>query len=93
MMHPVLDGLDAILDASPKTPQCWNTGSLYERSSLPSKKFPCIGALALVGRLVEASCLIINNFAVQAGMVAVETSIDVGNILWISTIALWVLRS
>ncbi len=35
------------------------------------------------GTLVRCSCLLINDFAVQAEMVAVETSIDVGNILWI----------
>ncbi len=29
------------------------------------------------------NCLTIEDFAVQAGMVAVETYIDVGNILWI----------
>ena len=33
--------------------------------------------------LVHCSCLTINDFAVQAKMVAVEISIDVGNILWI----------
>ncbi len=39
------------------------TQNVYERSSLPSKKFPCIsmdmlqmGALVLLGRLVEAMC-------------------------------------
>ncbi len=31
----------------------------------------------------HCSCLTIKDFAVQAEMVAVETSIDVGNILWI----------
>ena len=35
------------------------------------------------GTLVRCSCLTINDFAVQAEMDAVETSIDVGNILWI----------
>ncbi len=35
------------------------------------------------GTLVHCSCLTIKDFAVQAGMVAVETYIDVGNILWI----------
>ncbi len=29
------------------------------------------------------NCLTINDFAVQAEMVAVESSIDMGNILWI----------
>ena len=33
--------------------------------------------------LVHCSCPTIKDFAVQAEMVAVETSIDVGNILWI----------
>ncbi len=35
------------------------------------------------GTLARYSCLTIKDFAVQAEMVAVETSIDVGNILWI----------
>ncbi len=35
------------------------------------------------GTMVRCSCLTINVFAVQAEMVAVETSVDVGNILWI----------
>ena len=35
------------------------------------------------GTLVHCSCLTIKDFAVQAGMVAMETYIDVGNILWI----------
>ncbi len=35
------------------------------------------------GTLVHCSCLTIRDFAVQAEMVAVETSIDVGKILWI----------
>ncbi len=35
------------------------------------------------GTLVHCSCLTIKDFAVQADMVAGETSIDVGNILWI----------
>ncbi len=35
------------------------------------------------GTLVGCSCLTINDFAVQAEIVAVKTSIDVDNILWI----------
>ena len=31
---------------------------------------------------MNCSCLTIKDFAVQAEMVAVETSLDVGNILW-----------
>ncbi len=33
--------------------------------------------------LISCSCLTINYFSLEAEMVAVETSIDVGNILWI----------
>ncbi len=36
-----------------------------------------------VGTLAHCSCLTIKDIAVQAEMVAVETSIYVGNILWI----------
>ncbi len=37
----------------------------------------------ITGTLVHCSCLTIKDFTVQAGMVVVETNIDVGNILWI----------
>ncbi len=42
-----------------------------------------------VQALVHCSCLTINDFAVQAEMVAVETSIGVSNILWIFYDCLW----
>ncbi len=58
-----MDGLEAILDASPKHHS--------------------------TGTLVQCSCLTINDFPVQAEMVAVETSVDVGNILWIFYDCLW----
>ena len=46
------------------------------------------------GTLVHCCCLTTNDFAVQAEMVTVETSIDVGNILWIFYDCLYyVLRS
>ncbi len=49
-----------------------------ESSTATNSSFPA--RLLLV---ICCSCLTINDFAVQAEKVAVETSIDVGNILWI----------
>ncbi len=62
-------------------PHLWNP----PLQPIPSKATAC-GTMKKhhnTGTLIRCSCLTSNDFAVQTEMVAVETSIDVGNIIWI----------